>query len=127
MARSNGRRERDAAAIASDLDLLAPVSVPAVLLVSVDPVISVPDVVLPEIEDNRLWTPSPPGGQVLRAPRATGGMSAALVDGVRFASPDTVLVCARRHRRREVLFALRKTGKGARSKRRRNSYSNTRC
>lgn len=45
-----------------------------------------------------------------------------------FRKPSEVVLCARRHRRREVLFALRRTGKGSRSRRRRrNAYSDVRC
>lgn len=45
-----------------------------------------------------------------------------------FNSPQFVAVCVRRHQRRQVLFALRKRGKGsARKHRRRNQHSNTRC
>lgn len=44
-----------------------------------------------------------------------------------FRSPSHVVMCARRHRRREVLFAYRRTGKGAKSRRRRNEYSDVRC
>lgn len=38
-----------------------------------------------------------------------------------------IAVCIRRKTRREVIFALNKTGKGARSKRTRNQWSNTSC
>lgn len=44
-----------------------------------------------------------------------------------FRSPARVSLCVRRHRRREVLFALRKTGKGSRSPRRRNYWTDVKC
>lgn len=46
----------------------------------------------------------------------------ALPKGVSFHAPKKVLVCVRRQARKEVLFALSKTGKGARARRRRHSY-----
>lgn len=44
-----------------------------------------------------------------------------------FEDPRRVMICVRRKSRREVLFAIRKTGKGARSRKRRNEWSNVRC
>lgn len=44
-----------------------------------------------------------------------------------FARPRQVVVCVRRHQRREVLFALRRTGKGSSSPRKRSLYSDVRC
>lgn len=44
-----------------------------------------------------------------------------------FSAPRSVMICVRRKSRREVLFALRKTGKGARSRKRRNEWSNVKC
>lgn len=92
---------------------------------------------LPEIEDRRLYRPE-------RAPRAHGLSKLAsrielapakpvrskghyTPDVFRFTSPKKVAICVRRQRRREVLFALRKTGKGSRSKRRRNDHSDISC
>lgn len=56
-------------------------------------------------------------------------------DGVRgvpthlaFDAPRSVLVCVRRSRRREVLHALKRTGRGARARhRKRNPFSEIRC
>lgn len=45
----------------------------------------------------------------------------------RFAVPARVSVCVRRSNRREVLFALNRTGKGARSRKRRNYWSDVQC
>lgn len=45
-----------------------------------------------------------------------------------FAVPEKVAVCVRRKQRREAMFALRRTGKGAAAKRRRRSeFSDTTC
>lgn len=44
-----------------------------------------------------------------------------------FQDPRRVMICVRRKSRREVLFAIRKTGKGARSRKRRNEWSNVKC
>lgn len=46
---------------------------------------------------------------------------------LRFDAPASVLVCIRRHTRKEVLFAKGKTGKGSRSPKRLNAYSKVRC
>lgn len=45
----------------------------------------------------------------------------------KFAVPEKVTVCVRRKQRREVLFAKRKTGKGAKARRRRNYYTAIHC
>lgn len=48
--------------------------------------------------------------------------------GLSFSVPKRVSLCVRRHQRKEVLFALKKTGKGARARRhRRNWWSNVKC
>lgn len=105
---------------------------------------------LNEVEDGRLYEPtaralSPlPGG-----PKATGyGTLPRLLSGaparlksaptpatyhspppaIAFADPRSTIACIRRQRRREVLHALRKTGKGAKArKRHRNQNSEIRC
>lgn len=46
---------------------------------------------------------------------------------LRFAVPDKVVVCVRRKQRREVLHALRRTGKGAGAPRHRNYQSDISC
>lgn len=46
---------------------------------------------------------------------------------VRFEAPRKIAVCVRRKTRREVLFAQRRTGKGARSPRRRDEWSDVSC
>ena len=47
--------------------------------------------------------------------------------GMQFNAPKKVLVCVRRKQRREVLMAFNKGGKGARSRRRRNEWSDVKC
>lgn len=45
-----------------------------------------------------------------------------------FEHPRRVLVCVRRKERRQVMFALKRTGKGSRSRRRRRNYfSEVKC
>lgn len=44
-----------------------------------------------------------------------------------FAIPKKVLICVRRKERREVIFARRGHGKGARSPKTRNIWSNVKC
>lgn len=46
---------------------------------------------------------------------------------VSFADAQRVVVCVRRKTRRQVLFAKRRTGRGARSRKRRNFFSGIRC
>lgn len=48
-------------------------------------------------------------------------------DKVAFQMPERVVVCVRRKVRREVLFAKRATGKGSRSFKRRNEWSEVKC
>lgn len=44
-----------------------------------------------------------------------------------FDDPRKAIICAQRHRRREVLFALKRTGQGSKSRKRRNEWSNIQC
>lgn len=46
---------------------------------------------------------------------------------ISFAAPKAVAVCVRRKQRKEVLFAIRKTGKGARARRKLTRYSGVSC
>lgn len=101
---------------------------------------------LSEIEDRRTWHPSGktrPARSLTRSqhqlkiatkrhtsPRSTDPVhkkiqrarDARLPHRVQFDAPENVLVCIRRKQRKQVLFALRKTGKGARARRHRQSY-----
>lgn len=57
--------------------------------------------------------------RITRSPSARGSFM--------FDMPAGVLVCVRRKRRKQVLFALQRTGKGARAPRRRNQFTDVRC
>ena len=46
---------------------------------------------------------------------------------IAFSAPAETLVCVRRKRRKEVLHAKRKTGRGGQRRPRRNAWSNTKC
>lgn len=46
---------------------------------------------------------------------------------VMFANPGETVVCVRRQARKEVLFAKKRTGRGARSKKHFNRHSRTHC
>lgn len=50
-----------------------------------------------------------------------------LTHRIGFEAPKKLLLCIRRARRRAVLFAMKKTGKGARSRKHRNQWSNIQC
>lgn len=87
-----------------------------------------------EVQDDRLYTPD-----VHRAERSVGGrrIPRGLSDTaafnrfrpvLRFDEPQRVIRCVRRKRRRSVLFAMRKTGKGSASVfRRRTIWSSVAC
>lgn len=47
--------------------------------------------------------------------------------GLRFAVPERVVICVRRHERREVMFAKKRAGKRGQRKPRRNWYSAISC
>lgn len=87
------------------------------------------------IEDRRTWHPQRalrPAGAVPRAARRlVHSVSTARgffpPSRFSFAVPKKVAICVRRKTRREVLFAKRSTGKGAKSPRRRNRWSNIGC
>lgn len=92
------------------------------------------------IQDFRTFDPAPASRPVFRLDGAKSSIVAApnkngrtirsrslLPSHVGFADAPNVIVCVRRKRRREVLFAKRKTRKGAGSRRRRNQFSNIRC
>lgn len=60
--------------------------------------------------------------------RKRGNLSSGLPAHIQFNVPREVALCVRRKQRRAVIFAKRKTGKGARARhRRRNFWSNIRC
>lgn len=82
-----------------------------------------------EVGDRRLFTPD----RSTRPPRAARPGAARVIaatypgSAVRFKDPRAVTICVRRKIRREVIFALGKRGKGARSPRKRNFWSEVRC
>jgi len=53
--------------------------------------------------------------------------SSTLPSAVAFQAPTKVLVCVRRHIRKEVLHALQKTGKSGQKRPRRSYYSDIHC
>lgn len=94
------------------------------------PILLLPEPELPNA-DRRRWNPtrtvSPPAAIFRDASRITvpekGPMHI-----MQFADPKKVVLCKRRAERKEVMFALRKTGKGSRAKqRRRNQWSDIKC
>lgn len=85
-------------------------------------------------DDFRYWSPEP---KRTRRPTTLSGSSAVTKSSPRatpygyqnlFADPSSVLVCVRRGQRREVLHALRKTGRrGKKGPYRRNLWSGVHC
>lgn len=129
--RGRGRGERDAFDIANEPLLDFPLVFP-----------SLPGGL--EFEDRRTWHPEPDTRpalsfdgehhqlEVARRVRPGGRPGGRLVAGfpspiVAFKTPSRVLICVRRKSRREVLFAYRRTRRGAGGRRRRNSYSLVSC
>lgn len=99
--------------------------------------------VLSDIEDRRTWHPQAEQRPARSFDRPTHSLvvprhpknvnksragASALPHQVQFDAPNKVLVCVRRAQRKQVLFALKKTGKGAKArKHRRSYYSDIRC
>lgn len=82
--------------------------------------------VLTQLEDRRRYNPT----KTVAAPRATRRSATRLVDHgnqLGWAEPFRVAICTRRAIRRQIMFAIKKTGKGARAKRNRNYWSDVRC
>lgn len=46
---------------------------------------------------------------------------------LRFKAPERVLICVRRHQRKEVMFATNKAGRGGQRRPTRNNYTNIHC
>lgn len=118
--------QRDATAIASDVRSLLDLEAPS-------PVRSRP---LLEIEDRRTFSPvtfRPPATVrrpyflVTPDPRRGFRRSSKFSPVVGFDRPEAVLVCVRRHRRREVLFAAKKAGRGGMRRPRRGPFSSISC
>lgn len=96
--------------------------------------VTLPRLDLRLLEDRRRYDPT----RRVSLPRrelARGAISSRVVERGRmpatlrmsFVAPKRVLVCVRRSQRREVLFAERRTGKGSRSPRHRNEWSDVKC
>lgn len=94
---------------------------------------------LRQIEDRRSFYPEPATRPALlfsgakhsliasTPKKATKRAKSRVPSQVAFYAPSQVLVCVRRKRRKEVLHALRKTGKRGQRRPRRNSLSHIRC
>lgn len=138
MAKNNRRSQRDTNVSTPDLSL------DDSLLGPLSPLLDDASSPLNEVSDGRYWHPDP----AHRANKLDGSYATKLelVDrpptplqkryGYRphnqtkailaFADPQSVVHCIRRKTRKEVLFALKRTG-GAGGKRRRHWHSNVRC
>jgi len=97
-----------------------------------------PTALLTEIDDHRTYTKSPATRPALTLTGAVAGIQAITPKrGTRsrtrvpyqiaFTAPKETLVCVRRSRRRQVLHALKKTGKRGQRRRRRSQWSNIKC
>lgn len=147
MARSSrsSRDERDPNAIASsELDRLLVPHIP-VRPVSLPPARSLGVFSALAVEDRREFSFNPPtavavasdgtparivgpGGAAPRTVAPRPGPARTRFAGFSFADPRTVMVCARRAARREVLFATKRTRAGSGAKRRRKApYRDVRC
>lgn len=83
-----------------------------------------------EVEDRRRFDadPSKPARTASGQRARFRALYNAPLQTIGFQDPRRVLICVRRKARREVLFAKRQTGRGAKARRhRRNQYSNVRC
>lgn len=98
----------------------------------------VPD--LRHVEDRRRWSPSRSpksrsGGYLIKAlpnvniPNQTGSVYKTFEPSARigFDRPQSMSICERRKRRREVMFARRKNGRGGQRKPRWSEYSYLSC
>lgn len=128
MARGNSTRgQREASDFTSELDeLLAP----ATFAIGFTP--SVPSSNWQEIEDRRYFNPERDYRPALsfsgnQAPARSIPRDDRRWSTIGFDNPDYALICARRHQRREVIFAKKKHRRGRGGSRRRNWYSNVRC
>ena len=85
------------------------------------------------VEDRRTYTPAP------LTPKTRTGQKAAIVTTTTrpkqnnsrkvdtFNAPQEVITCVRRKQRKEVMHAMKKSGKSGQRKPRRNQLSNTHC
>lgn len=118
MARGRSRRQRDASVIASRRLLRSVVEPLPSLLPLEDRRSFYPERVRPAL-GLFSWSADP-----VVADRKS---DMSLPFRLAFREPKRVWICVRRKMRREALFALRRTGKGSRSRRRRRDFSDMRC
>lgn len=119
-------------------DVLTVASLPARLLErAISPVLSPIETIVTGskdlIDDWRNWSPEPR----TRRPKTFSGTTPVIKTSrtatsygftQHFAAPQAVIQCVRRHRRREVLHALRKAGKrGKKGPYRRSMWSEVKC
>lgn len=132
---ARGRRRRREANRAGAISLIRSLTVP----LPRPPIIRfspLPSSAMRQVEDRREFHPS---GRA-RSARLVDGRSAAiqvgrpsrsrpqaLPAGVRFSMPWRVMMCVRRKRRREVMFAKGKAGRRGQRPPRRNYYSEVSC
>lgn len=107
---------RDASRIANEWDRLDPLSL---AFPSLSPPNALVRSIPAGIEDHREWRPDRTAGRTYRLYSSRPARRSLRVGGpfFRFSSPAHTLVCVRRHRRREVLHALRRVGRGAGTRR----------
>lgn len=140
------RAKRDATAVASPSlsQLLSPIKP------TPRPIVTTAPKKLTKIEDRRTYHPQGPqrparsvqkahhklraisarrsSPQVVKPPRRLRKAVQKLSDRIGFEGPRKVLICIRRRMRKEVMFALGKTGAGAKARTHHQSYySSIRC
>lgn len=82
----------------------------------------------PDTRPARLFTGSTASvGAVPGAPSKKTGRDDRVRYQLAFEAPAKTLVCVRRARRREVLFAIKKAGRGGQRRPRRNAWSDYKC
>ena len=88
------------------------------------------------VEDRRTWHPERQrraargfnrAATRVVAPRWAPLFGAAVTAKLAFSSPPSVAICVRRKQRREVMFALKKSGKRGQRRPRRSWYSSIKC
>lgn len=80
----------------------------------------------PATRPARLFTGAPATVSVTQSPKKSQAPGRVPYQ-IAFQAPAETLVCVRRHRRREVLFAFKKTGKGGQRRPRRSRWSDMKC
>lgn len=137
MSRSRNRyqnRTRDVTtSIATQRVRYIPLNLPLSLLLRPLARFNAPSTVLRAYEDRRTWHPVAPrparsfSGPTRLQITPTNRHSAYPSPSIQFQAPERVLVCVRRHRRREVLFARNKAGRSGQRPPRRTWWSAVHC